>query len=149
MSRPAKLASVILMVMQNRHMHEGIAHTAQGMTLAGRVLIGLWTDLLAERVSQCTKDMIRGSNNWRATDSAADARLSSTGKSFCMVVWNCVGGASKSASFEPSGRRAFTPAQLRDKFDELLNAQHCGWAVWNSEVGAHAILNEMDQCTHA
>ncbi len=63
MSRPARLASVILMVMQNRHMHEGIAHTAQGMTLAGRVLIGLWTDLLAERVSQCTKDMIRGSNN--------------------------------------------------------------------------------------
>ena len=35
----------------------------QQKTLAGRGLLGLWTDLLAERVSQCTKDMIRGSNN--------------------------------------------------------------------------------------
>ncbi len=62
MNIPAS-SSVILLVIQNRHMHEGIAHTAQGIPLAGRVLLGLWTDLLAERVSQCTKDMIRGSNN--------------------------------------------------------------------------------------
>ena len=27
-----------------------------------------------------------------------------------MMPWNCVGGASKSASLDPSGRRAFTPA---------------------------------------
>ena len=56
-------SSVILMVMLNRHMHEGIAYTAQCMPLAGWVLTVLWADLLAERVSQCTKDMIRGSNN--------------------------------------------------------------------------------------
>ena len=63
MNMSARLASVILMVVQNKHMREGIAHTTQGMTLSGQVFIGLSTDLLAERASQCTKDMIRGSNN--------------------------------------------------------------------------------------
>lgn len=67
-------------------------------------------DLLAERVSQCTRDMTKGSNSWRETGSAALAKLSRTGNSFCMRVWNWVGGASKSASLDPSGRRAFTPA---------------------------------------
>ena len=54
--------------------------------------------------------MTKGSKSWRDTGSAAQASLSNTGNSICMMVWNCVGGASKSASLDPSGRRALTPA---------------------------------------
>ena len=89
--------------------------------------------LLALRVSQWTRDMTKGWNSWRATGSAVHARVSSTGNRRCMMVWNCVGGASKSASLDPSGRRAFIPAAQHAL---LRLRQHCSmlWRLCCSQL---------------